>query len=97
MARGLYNLKKNTIFVLDEPFSALDSNIINKLQKTILEYKSKNNLTILEITHNLNNMERFDTIYYFEDGKIIMNGKHEELLNNQKYRQYISNFKKNVV
>jgi ABC-type bacteriocin/lantibiotic exporter with double-glycine peptidase domain len=94
LARALYNLGKNSILVLDEPFSSLDPNIIKELESIILEYKQINNLTIFEITHNFNDMERFDHIYYFEDGKVIMEGSHEMLKSNLQYSQFISNYKK---
>jgi ATP-binding cassette subfamily B protein len=95
-ARGLYHLKSETILVIDEPFSAMDANGIKKMYEILNLCKNKLNLTIFEITHNLSDMERFDHIYYFEDGKIVLEGKHNDLMIQEKYRLFIQNYKKSI-
>jgi ABC-type multidrug transport system fused ATPase/permease subunit len=37
-------------------------------------------------------MERFDHIYFFEGGKVALEGNHERLMNYEKYRLYMRNF-----
>ena len=92
LARGFYHLKNETILVLDEPFSALDANAISLIQDSIKRYKDKYHLTIFEITHNLSSMDRFDHIYYFENGKVLIEGTHKELMENENYVRYIQNY-----
>ena len=94
IARALYHIKRNSVLVMDEPFSALDNNVIKVLTYALEKYKSFYNLTIFEITHDLKNMSRYDYIYFFEEGNIIYEGSHEELLKNDKYLSYLSNSSK---
>lgn len=63
--------------VMDEPFSALDANGCSQMYEHLAVYKKRHGLTILEITHNMTDMNRFDYIYYFEDGKAVLEGSHE--------------------
>jgi ABC-type multidrug transport system fused ATPase/permease subunit len=92
LARGLYHVKPGTLLVLDEPFSALDANGCNQTYDNLEAYKKRYGLTILEITHNMTDMNRFDYIYYFEDGKVVLAGNHETLMGQSKYRHYIENY-----
>jgi ABC-type bacteriocin/lantibiotic exporter with double-glycine peptidase domain len=89
IARGLYHLKNETVLVMDEPFSALDANGSGKMRGVFADCKNKYHLTIFEITHNLNDMDRFDYVYYFEDGKVLYEGTHTALMEQDKYRLYV--------
>jgi ATP-binding cassette subfamily B protein len=92
LARGLYHLKDETILVMDEPYSALDANVISKIREVFAAYKEKYHLTIFEITHNLSDMYRFDHIYYFENGKVKFEGNHVALMELEQYHCYIQNY-----
>jgi ABC-type bacteriocin/lantibiotic exporter with double-glycine peptidase domain len=92
IARGLYHVKPGTLLVMDEPFSALDANGCSQMYANLAAYKKKYGLTILEITHNMTYMNRFDYIYYFEDGKVSLEGSHEALMEQPKYRCYVENY-----
>jgi ABC-type multidrug transport system fused ATPase/permease subunit len=37
-------------------------------------------------------MERFYHIYMFEDGQIVLEGNHQELIRNAKYQQHVQNY-----
>ncbi|MDR2649186.1 MAG: ABC transporter ATP-binding protein/permease [Clostridiales bacterium] len=92
LARGLYHIKPGTLLVMDEPFSALDANGCSQMYANLADYKKRYGLTILEITHNLTDMNRFDSIYYFEDGRVALEGSHEVLMEEPKYRRYVENY-----
>jgi ABC-type bacteriocin/lantibiotic exporter with double-glycine peptidase domain len=92
LARGLYHVQAGTLLVMDEPFSALDANGCSMMYENLAAYKKRYNLTIVEITHNLTGMNRFDYIYYFEDGKVVLEGSHEALMEQPKYRRYVENY-----
>jgi ABC-type bacteriocin/lantibiotic exporter with double-glycine peptidase domain len=92
LARGLYHIKPGTLLVMDEPFSALDANGCSQMYENLADYKKRYGLTIMEITHNMTNMNRFDYIYYFEDGRVALEGKHEVLMEEPKYRRYVENY-----
>ncbi|MDR0636314.1 MAG: ABC transporter ATP-binding protein/permease [Treponema sp.] len=92
LARGLYHVKPGSLLVMDEPFSALDANGCSQMYANIAIYKKRYDLTILEITHNMTDMNRFDYIYYFEDGKVVLEGSHAALMEESKYRRYVENY-----
>jgi ATP-binding cassette subfamily B protein len=94
LARGLYHLNSETILVMDEPYSALDANAVSRMREVFASYKEKYHVTIFEITHNLNDMDRFDYIYYFENGNVKLEGNHAALMEFEQYRCYIQNYVK---
>jgi ABC-type multidrug transport system fused ATPase/permease subunit len=71
-------LKDPTIVVLDEPTSALDSITEKKVQQGINELVKGR--TTLIIAHRLSTVRNADIILAIEDGKIIGEGPHEELV-----------------
>ena len=65
-------------FILDEPSSALDPIAETEVYKNMLAMgKDK---TIIFISHRLTTTVNADKIYLFDDGKIIEEGTHEELM-----------------
>jgi ATP-binding cassette subfamily B protein len=78
IARAL--IRKPQLLVFDEATSALDSLTEQEISSTIREVSdSKNHLTIL-IAHRLSTIMYADTIYVLEKGKIIEQGRHDELV-----------------
>jgi len=75
-------LKKSTIILLDEATSSLDSETETKIQDA-LKILTKNRTTIV-IAHRLSTILNSNKIYVIDSGKIIDNGKHEDLLINSK-------------
>lgn len=71
-------LKNPQIVVLDEPTSALDSITEQKVQQGINELVKGR--TTLIIAHRLSTVRSADTILILEDGKIIGQGPHAELV-----------------
>jgi ATP-binding cassette, subfamily B, bacterial len=77
-------LKNAPLFLLDEATSALDSDSELKIQKALkILMRDK---TVITVAHRLSTLQSMDRIIYIENGRIIEDGTHEELLrNNQKY------------
>ena len=73
-------MKDTPIILFDEATSALDNYSKNKIQETI--NKLSKTKTIIMIAHSLEFVEDFDNIIMLEDGKIVEQGKHSELINN---------------
>jgi len=71
-------LKKSTIILLDEATSSLDSETETKIQDALKILT--NNKTTIVIAHRLSTILNSSNIYVIDSGKIIDNGKHEELL-----------------
>ena len=73
LARAL--VQKPKILLLDEPLSALDSEIKSKLQDYLLKLHEKYKLTTLLVTHNISEILRMsDYIIEMRDGKVIKEG-----------------------
>lgn len=71
------------IIICDEPTSALDAANAQGIMENLLSLEDK---TIIIVTHQLMEMDKYDKIYFLYHGEIAEAGKHEELLNyNQKY------------
>jgi len=71
-------LKDAPIIILDEATSALDS-VTEKKIKNAIDLISQNKTTII-IAHRLSTLKEVDRILVFENGAIIEDGSHEELL-----------------
>lgn len=64
------------ILLMDEPFSALDEDLKEKLYDDFIDFKSKENIPMILITHNRYEANRLaDNIIHFENGKIVMQEK----------------------
>ena len=71
-------IKKSPIILLDEATSSLDSETEAKIQEA-LNTLTRNKTTIV-IAHRLSTVLNSNNIYLVDSGKIIDNGKHEDLL-----------------
>ena len=71
-------LKQAPILILDEATSALDSVTEKKIQQG-LEYLMRDK-TVLVIAHRLSTVSHMDRILVFDQGRIIEDGTHQELL-----------------
>ncbi len=79
LAKSLIN--KPEILLLDEPTASLDPDIGDFIRGYIQEYKSKNQITILLASHNMNEVERLcDSVIMMRSGKIVDEGTCEELI-----------------
>lgn len=76
IARAL--IKRPDIVILDDCLSAVDTNT----EKQILGYfnQALANTTAIIITHRIYSLLQFDKIIVLDEGQIIENGTHEELL-----------------
>ena len=79
LAKSLIN--KPEILFLDEPTASLDPDIGDFVRSYIQEYRSKNQVTILLASHNMNEVERLcDSIIMMKKGKIIDRGTCKEII-----------------
>ncbi|WP_156221809.1 quaternary amine ABC transporter ATP-binding protein [Pseudactinotalea suaedae] len=69
------------VLLMDEAFSALDPLIRKEMQDQLLELQAKVGMTIVFITHDLNEAMRLgDRIAMMRDGRIVQVGTPEEIL-----------------
>ena len=74
-------LKNPPILILDEATSAVDNETEAAIQRS-LEQITKNRTTIA-IAHRLSTIRNADCIYVMEQGQLVEQGRHEELLEQQ--------------
>jgi subfamily B ATP-binding cassette protein MsbA len=85
-------IKKSSIILLDEATSSLDSETESKIQEA-LKILTKNKTTIV-IAHRLSTVLNSNNIYVVNSGKIIDEGRHEDLMN--KSELYKNFYKKQI-
>ena len=80
-------LKKSKIILLDEATSSLDAETENKIQQALsILIKDR---TAVVIAHRLSTILNSDSIYVINNGKVIENGTHSELLlNSEIYKNF---------
>ncbi len=72
-------LRNPNLLIFDEATSALDSITEEEINATIRKISDKNRITVL-IAHRLSTIMHADKIFVLEQGKIIEQGKHDDLL-----------------
>ncbi|MCE2406556.1 MAG: ABC transporter ATP-binding protein [Pseudomonadales bacterium] len=87
IARGL--LRRSKILILDEPTSALDPETEQYLVSSLHE-AAKDRLVIV-IAHRLSTIAHADKIIYLDDGQILEQGTHDELVarDDGAYRRFV--------
>ncbi|MDD3087153.1 MAG: LPS export ABC transporter ATP-binding protein [Candidatus Omnitrophica bacterium] len=76
-----------SFILLDEPFSGIDPIVVNEAQEIIKELREKG-LGILLTDHNVREtLSITDRAYLIADGKILISGTANELINNTRARQ----------
>ena len=71
-------LKNAPILLLDEATSALDSEVEAAIQSTLNDLMEGK--TVIAIAHRLSTIARMDRIIVLDDGRIVEDGTHDELL-----------------
>ena len=78
--------KDPEIFIFDDSFSALDFKTDSKLREALAE--KTENKTVIIVAQRISTILNADKIIVLEEGKIVGQGTHEELMqNNDTYRQ----------
>jgi ATP-binding cassette subfamily B protein len=72
-------LRHPNLLIFDEATSALDSITEEEINSTIRNISDENRITVL-IAHRLSTIMHADKIFVLEQGNIIEQGKHEDLL-----------------
>ena len=89
LCRALMNIPK--ILLMDEPLSALDSNMITKLQNEILTLHNEFNTTTIMVSHDPSEIYRLaNRVITLNFGQIINDGKPKDILLKTKGSQKFS-------
>jgi ATP-binding cassette subfamily B protein len=81
IARAL--IKDPNILILDDCLSAVDARTENKIIGNLYDFL--NDKTAIIITHRIFSLFKFDKIVVLEDGEIVEQGNHNELLDRNGY------------
>jgi ATP-binding cassette subfamily B protein len=73
LARAL--LRKPQLLILDEATASLDADLRRRIYDNILQL----DCTCLVVTHQLNNLERFDRLFVLENGQLTQEGAFRDL------------------
>ena len=85
IARVFY--KKPEIYIFDDCLSAVDANKEQKILENLK--KETNSKTTIIISHRISTLEKSDNIIVMDEGKIIEEGTHSELLSNDGFYSQI--------
>jgi ATP-binding cassette, subfamily B, bacterial NisT/SpaT len=77
IARMIYRNKQ--IMIMDEPFTFIDGPSKATILDGIIDFVGDDRILIY-ITQDTDNLKKFDRVYYFKKGRILEQGKAEELL-----------------
>ncbi len=79
-------LKKADIYIFDEATSALDNATEQSVNRAIME--KLEDKTIISIAHRLNSIQDYDRVIILDQGEVVGNDSHENLLlNNDRYKR----------
>ncbi|MCR8679041.1 MULTISPECIES: sulfate/molybdate ABC transporter ATP-binding protein [Campylobacter] len=88
LARALMRHPK--LLLLDEPLSALDTNLRTKLQEYLSQIHKKYGMSIIIVSHDKNEIYRLASrVFIVDSGKIIQSGSPKELFLNSNSHQNI--------
>ena len=80
IARAL--AKNKSIYIFDDTFSALDYETDKKLRKELNELIKKNKATVIIVAQRISTIKNADKIVVLDEGKVVGEGKHKDLLKN---------------
>ncbi len=81
-------VKNPDIYVFDDSFSALDYTTDKKLREALIE--NTKGATLVIVAQRVSTIMNADSIIFLDEGKIIAQGKHHELLENcQAYKEVV--------
>src|SRR5690606_19060485 len=87
LSRALY--RQPSLRILDDSTSALGGVTQDHVMQAISELPQE--ITIIAIAHRLSTVRNFDTIYFMDRGKIVMEGSYEDLIDmNESFREMAS-------
>lgn len=75
LARNFY--RDAPIIILDEPTSAIDALAESRIFERLFKQKNK---TVVTISHRLTTVKKADVIYMLENGELVEQGAHAELI-----------------
>ena len=88
IARALYHDPE--VLVFDEATSSLDGITENMIMEAIHEFSGEK--TIIMIAHRLKTVEKCDQTFFINEGKLVDNGRYDELIERNEFLKYGKSF-----
>jgi ATP-binding cassette subfamily C protein CydC len=85
-------LQSANLLILDEPTKGLDRNNEQVVMSNLLAHVEHQQKSLLLITHKPLMLQQMDKIIVMEQGRIIAQGSHDDLINNNSYYQTLLNY-----
>ena len=85
-------LRSASVLILDEPTKGLDRRNEEEIMCNILAHIKQQKQSLLVITHKPLMLESMDKIIVMEQGRIVAQGKHSQLISNNDYYQKLLNY-----
>ena len=85
-------LQSAKLLILDEPTKGLDRNNEQVVMSNLLAHLEHQQKSLLLITHKPLMLQQMDKIIVMEQGRIIAQGSHDDLINNNSYYQTLLNY-----
>jgi ATP-binding cassette subfamily C protein CydC len=85
-------LRSASVLILDEPTKGLDRHNEEQIMGNILAHVKQQQQSLLVITHKPLMLEKMDKIIVMEQGKIVAQGEHSQLVNSNDYYQKLLNY-----
>ncbi len=81
-------LRKKPVLLLDEATSSVDPSMEEQILDRLLMWARANTKSVIAVTHRLNILDRFDEIWFVENGKLSARGTLEQLMSQKRFQIY---------
>lgn len=85
-------LRSAKVLILDEPTKGLDRNNEEVVMENLLAHVTQQQKTLILITHKPLMLQKMDKIIIMDQGRIIAQGNHRELINSNDYYKQLLNY-----
>jgi ABC-type multidrug transport system fused ATPase/permease subunit len=88
IARAL--LRRRPMLILDEATSAVDGATEKDISERLIATAHATGTTLIAVTHRLRWLASYDDVWFVEDGQIKAKGRHLSLMEQDRYRQFVT-------
>ena len=82
-------MQKKKVLLFDEATSALDPVIEADLTEKIIGLTKEKKLITFFVTHRVAHLGLFDRVWFVRDGRLFLDGHHEDLIRDESYLKFI--------